>query len=254
MFSFLNHGQFLRAEHPVNVQQDDKFLLPFPDPLDKLRFQAGAELGRRFDLITIQIHDLLHCVYFGAQNNGFGFYLQFHDNDAGVDRIFRFCTEVVVAYGRAMIATGVHGIQYGDSTASLVSPEHYQQFALPYQQQSVEALAGKNCDIWIHICGDSRHILHLLKGLNIQGFEVDAKVKMATARKLLGDRIAIKGNLDTTFLLMESPEAVYKATRDILKSGNFKTGMVMSPGCGVAKMTPVENLKAITRACRDYEL
>lgn len=193
----------------------------------------------------------LAAVLRGAQN----FMLDLvTENDQMLRGFLDFCTEVVVSYGKAMIATGVHGIQYGDSTASLISPEHYQKFALPYQQKSVQALAGKNCDIWIHICGDTRHLLHLLKGLNIQGFEVDAKVEMTAARKLLGDKIALKGNLDTTFLLRESPEAVYKATQDILKSGNFKTGIVMSPGCGVARMTPLDNLKAMVRACADYKL
>jgi uroporphyrinogen-III decarboxylase len=51
-----------------------------------------------------------------------------------------FCTDVVEAYGKAMIATGVHGIQYGDSTASLVGPELYQKFVLPNQKKSIDAL------------------------------------------------------------------------------------------------------------------
>jgi uroporphyrinogen decarboxylase len=168
--------------------------------------------------------------------------------------LLEFCTEVVIAYGKAMIATGVHGIQYGDSTASLISPEHYERFALPYQRRSVAALAGTDCDIWIHICGSTEHLLHYLRPLDIQGFEVDAKVSMPTARKLLGERIAIKGNLDTTFLLQRSPEEVYEATQAILRSGEFKTGIVMSPGCGVPRMTTLANLQAMTRACRDYRL
>jgi uroporphyrinogen decarboxylase len=163
-----------------------------------------------------------------------------------------FCTEVVIAYGKAMIATGVHGVQFGDSTASLVSPDHYKRFVLPYQQKAVDSLAGKNCDVWIHICGDTKHLLKYLRGLNIQGFEVDAKVELTTARKLLGSTIALKGNLDTTFLLMESEAAVYRATMDLLRRGQFKTGLVMSPGCGVARMTPGENLLAMVRACKDY--
>ena len=77
---------------------------------------------------------------------------------------------------------------------------------------------------------------------------------MTTARKLLGDRIAIKGNLDTTFLLQESAGAVYRATQDIIRSGNFKTGIIMSPGCGVPRMTPLENLRAMVKACEDYRL
>ena len=164
-----------------------------------------------------------------------------------------FCTEVVIAYGKAMIATGVHGIQYGDSTASLISPEHYEKFVLPYQQRSVDALTENDCDVWIHICGDTKHLLYFLRDLNIQGFEVDARVEMTTARELLGDRIALKGNLDTTFLLMEGPEAVYSATQEILRSGNFKTGIIISPGCGVARMTPLDNLKAMVQACQDYQ-
>ncbi|UCF99161.1 MAG: uroporphyrinogen decarboxylase family protein [Spirochaetaceae bacterium] len=176
------------------------------------------------------------------------------ENEKDLHELLDFCTEVVIAYGRAMISTGVHGIQYGDSTASLISPEHYRKFALPYQQRSVDALAEKNCDIWIHICGNTEHLLHFLRPLNIQGFEVDAKVKMVTARRMLGERIAIKGNLDTTFLLKQSPDEVYEATLQILERGNFKTGIIMSPGCGVPRMTPLENLRAMAKACKDYKL
>ncbi|MCD6121239.1 MAG: uroporphyrinogen decarboxylase family protein [Spirochaetales bacterium] len=193
----------------------------------------------------------LAAILRGAQ----GFLLDIVTEDEGLLKDFLdFCTEVVIAYGKAMINTGVHGIQYGDATASLINPEHYEKFALPYQKKTIEALSGRNCDLWIHICGDTRHLLHLVKNLNIQGFEVDAKVQMVTARRLLGDGIAIKGNLDTTFLLRESPDKIYKATQDILKSGNFKTGIVMSPGCGVPRMTPLANLKAMNDACKDYEI
>lgn len=176
------------------------------------------------------------------------------EDEKDLHEFLDFCSEVVIAYGRAMISTGVHGIQYGDSTASLISPEHYERFVLPYQQKSVDALTGKDCDIWIHICGNTEHLLHFLRPLNFQGFEVDAKVEMVTARRLLGDRVAIKGNLDTTFLLKQSPDEVYEATQQILRSGNFKTGIIMSPGCGVPRMTPLNNLRAMVQACEDYKL
>jgi uroporphyrinogen decarboxylase len=100
-----------------------------------------------------------------------------------------------------MIETGVHGIQYGDACASLVSPEMYRSFVLPYQEETVERLTGKDCDLWIHICGNTEHLLPSVSTLAIDGFEVDAKVPLSTARKLIGNRIALKGNIDTTFLL-----------------------------------------------------
>ncbi len=164
--------------------------------------------------------------------------------------LLEFCTDVVIAYGRAMIATGVHGVQFGDATASLVSPADYSSFVLPYQERALRALAGRGSDLWIHICGKTDHILHLLRGLPFQGFEVDAKVAMTEARRLLGKGIALKGNLDTTFLLQRTPEEVYRACRGIL--ADFSTGAVLSPGCGVPRMTPVENLRAMVRACEGH--
>ena len=165
-----------------------------------------------------------------------------------------FCTEVVIAYGRAMIATGVHGIQFGDATASLVSAADFERFVRPSQERVLRALAGSGSDLWIHICGKTDHLLPLLKDLPFEGFEVDAKVELNTARSLLGGRIALKGNLDTTFLLQRDPRAVYQACREILSQGDVSTGVVLSPGCGVPRFTPLENLRAMVRACEDHHV
>lgn len=174
------------------------------------------------------------------------------ENEADLRELLSFCTEVVIAYGRAMIATGVHGIQFGDATASLISPGDYRKFVLPWQQKAVDALGGRGCDVWIHICGKTDHLLDLLRGMPFQGFEVDAKVPMARARQLLGPGIALKGNLDTTFLLQASPEQVTAACRRILEEPGVDRGVILSPGCGVPRMTPLENLRAMVRACEEH--
>ena len=173
------------------------------------------------------------------------------EDEQEVNDFLNFCTDVLIAYGKAMIETGVHGIQYGDSTASLLSPDLYEKFALPHQIRSLKALANRDADIWIHICGDTRHILHFLRDLDFQGFELDAKACLIEARKLLGTK-CLKGNLDTTFLLSQSAENVYQATLEMLNKANMRTGIVVSPGCGVARKTPLENLRAMIRACEEY--
>ena len=168
-----------------------------------------------------------------------------------VRELLAFCTEVVIAYGKAMIATGVHGIQYGDATASLISPADFAKHVLPWQERSLRALGGNGCDLWVHICGKTDHIMPLMRNLPFQGFEVDAKVDMSVARGFLGDRIALKGNLDTTFLLQRSPDEVYAACRRILETGPA-SGVILSPGCGVPRMTPLANLRAMVRAAEDH--
>jgi len=161
-----------------------------------------------------------------------------------------FCTDLVVTYGRAMQNTGVHGIQYGDSTASLVNSEMFEQFALPYLELSMEQLAQANCDMWLHICGKTDHLLPMLKDLNMQLFEVDAMVPMARAQELVGGSVVLKGGIDTMFLQDSSAEEVYQATRELLLTCG-STGLIISAGCMVPRLTPLENLRAMTRACRD---
>lgn len=165
--------------------------------------------------------------------------------------LLEFCTDVVIAYGKAMIATGVHGIQFGDATASLVSPSDFERFVLPYERRVLTALGGTGCDLWVHICGKTDHVLPLMRDLPFQGFEVDAKVDLNDARRLLGDRIALKGNLDTTFLLQRSAEEVRRESLRILRDGPA-AGVVFSPGCGVPRRTPLANLRAMVQAADDH--
>ncbi|MFH1744396.1 MAG: uroporphyrinogen decarboxylase family protein [bacterium] len=168
-----------------------------------------------------------------------------------IQEYLEFCTEVVIAYGKAMIGTGVHGVQFGDSVSSLVGVDMFERLVLPYEQKTSEGLKSDRCDLWVHICGKTDHILPMVATLPIQGFELDALTKVGEARRLIGPNIALKGNLDTTFLLQETPEAVYQATQLIIKAHGSTSNLVFSPGCGVPRMTPLENLKAMVHACQD---
>ncbi len=208
---------------------------------NKLYIQANIDTGP-FSLAS---------VLRGAQT----FIMDLYDeNRKDIDDFLSFCTDVVVAYGKAMIGTGVHAIQMGDSTSSLLGEELYRKFALPYLKEALERLSGNNCDLWVHICGDTRHLLPSLKGLPMDGFEVDALTDINTAREILGEGVALKGNLDTSYILQAGEEEVYKTSMDLLKNGAFSTGLILSPGCGVPKMTPEANLAAMVRASKDYKI
>ena len=178
----------------------------------------------------------------------------YDEKKSDVEDFLQFCTNVIVSYGKAMIETGVHAIQMGDATASLLGERHFRDFALPYLNDALERFSGVGCDLWVHICGDTRHLLSFLKELPMDGFEVDALVDMNTARELIGDKIALKGNIDTSFLLQADENEVYETSINLLGSGPFETGLILSPGCGVPRMTPVENLTAMVRATRDYKI
>ena len=182
------------------------------------------------------------------------FIMDLHDERPEDIRDFlRFCTDVVVAYGRAMIATGVDAIQMGEATAGLLGDQLFREYVLPYLVESVERLSNtSSCDRWVHICGNSAHLLPLLRQVPMEGFELDSDVDMRAAKEILGGGIALKGNVNTSFLLHASEEEVYEACITLLREGQFATGIILSPGCGVPKMTPPSNLRAMVRASKDY--
>ncbi len=162
-----------------------------------------------------------------------------------------FCTELVIAYGKQMQHTGVHGIQFGDASASLVGQNQFDTLVLPYLQKACQALHHPQCDLWVHICGKTDHILPSLSDASFDVFEVDALVPLKTARELLGEQTVLKGNLDTVFLQEANPADVYQATRQMIDSLDSREGLIVSAGCGVPRWTPLENIQAMVRACQD---
>jgi len=173
------------------------------------------------------------------------------ENRQAVHGLLEFCTELVIAYGKAMQRTGVRGIQMGEASASLINPDHFAAFALPYIRRAAEALADNRGDLWLHICGNSEHLLHQLRDLPIQVLEIDAQVPLRRAGQSLGNRMALKGNIDTLLLQNENPQQIYERTQKMIRTSDNPRRLIVSAGCGVPRQTPLENLQAACRACSD---
>ncbi len=243
---------------PVLASLKDFDKLAIPDPfnaagmgtvLQAAALAKNAAAGRFYVMANID------CGPFSTAANLRGVQNFLYDimteDPALVHEYLEFCTQLVVAYGKAMQQTGVDGIQYGDSTASMLSPKLFSEFALPYQKKSIELLKKDNCDFWLHICGQCSHLLEMLKGLPIQVFEADAMVSLADVNKKWNNCI-VKGNLDTIKLQNNTPDRVYQETVEMIKSCNYNR-LIVSAGCGVPQMTPLENIQAMTHACRDVK-
>ena len=97
---------------------------------------------------------------------------------ARVAEFMEFATEVVTAYGLAMARTGVHAIQFGESSAGLVSPEMYRDLILPYDKRVIAALQGAGVRVFLHVCGQSAHLKNLLAKTGADCLELDALVDL----------------------------------------------------------------------------
>jgi uroporphyrinogen decarboxylase len=75
---------------------------------------------------------------------------------------------------------------------------------------------------------------------------VDWRVDLAEARKVLGEHVALQGNVDPA-LLLGPQEGVRRAAREAIeRTGGV--GHILNLGHGILPSTPVENARAFVEA------
>jgi uroporphyrinogen decarboxylase len=158
-----------------------------------------------------------------------------------LDRI----AQATTLYLKSQIAAGASVIQVFDTWASELSREEYDSFELPATRAVVEALAGAGVPRILFAKGSARHLESMAKsGADV--LSVDWNTDLAEARRRLGERVALQGNVDPS-LLLGPIEGVRSAAREAVeKTGGL--GHILNLGHGILPTTPVENARAFVEA------
>ena len=114
--------------------------------------------------------DLAHLVY------GDPLFLEMYDDPLFVHELLELCTNLYIQatkilkkalgepegscyHGHALIQ-GIHmengGIRISEDTATLISPDHIDEFVIPYDKKALDAFGGG----FIHYCGKNDHLLN----------------------------------------------------------------------------------------------
>jgi uroporphyrinogen decarboxylase len=150
-----------------------------------------------------------------------------------------------VSYLQSQIAAGAAVVQLFDTWAGELSPSEYDAFELPATQKVFEGLAKSGIPKILFAKGSAPILTSLAKsGADV--LSVDSRTDLADARRILGPRIALQGNVDPNILLL-SDEAVRGAARQAIeKTGGL--GHILNLGHGIMPTTPVANAKAFVEA------
>jgi uroporphyrinogen decarboxylase len=143
----------------------------------------------------------------------------------------------------------------GSGTLTLSSPELVARYAIPALAELSRMTAAAGIPSLVHSCGKSRLLLDLLA----RDTEVDClnplevapmgDVELAEAKRSMGGRIALMGNLHTTDLMLRgSPGQVYAAAADAMRDAGPGGGFILSTGDQCPRDTPDENIFALVRA------
>ena len=80
---------------------------------------------------------------------------------------------------------------------------------------------------------------------------LDWTVDIGAARRLVGDRVALQGNLDPS-VLFGSPEAVAAEAKKVLDSYGPHAGHVFNLGHGISQFSPPENVTVLVNTVHEY--
>jgi uroporphyrinogen decarboxylase len=138
-----------------------------------------------------------------------------------------------------------------DHLPAIVSLRYFEEFAFPYFQCIFAEFPGA-----VHLYhneGRSDHYLTRIPDFGAHVFHC-GKVDLARAKRTIGDRVCLMGNLDAPGLLLTAtPERVRQACLELLRIAAPGGGYLLCTGGAMAPGTPKDNLRAMIQASLDYE-
>jgi uroporphyrinogen decarboxylase len=168
--------------------------------------------------------------------------------------ILETTAQTVIQYLNAQIAAGAQAVMIFDSWGGALSHNAYIEFSLNYMKKIVASLNkdndGRKVPSVVFTKGGALW-LEAQAEIGADALGLDWTVDIGQARKRVGDKVALQGNLDPAILL-STPEAIEKQVENVLRSYGHGHGHVFNLGHGITQWTPPENAAAMLEAVRKH--
>ncbi|MBI5817707.1 MAG: hypothetical protein HZA88_01880 [Verrucomicrobia bacterium] len=163
-------------------------------------------------------------------------------------------TVTAVAWGVAQARRGVDAVLISSAFAGggFISQEMYREFVLPYERRMTDAIKPTGVPVYTHTCGRIGDRLELMAETGIDGLDtLDppplGNVELAEAKRCVGDRLFIKGNMNSVALLdYRTKEQVIAEAGQCIRAGKPGGGYILSTACSVAPRVEPWKLELLT--------
>ncbi len=150
-------------------------------------------------------------------------------------RLLEKLADTMASYLGAQAAAGARALMIFDSWAGLLGPEQYRRFALPAVARVIEALRPLEVPL-IYFPNQGATLLEDVATLDVDVVGVDWRLPLSNARSLLGNRIAVQGNLDPAALFAPRDE-LKRQIDSVLAEAGGQPGHVFNLGHGIERTT-----------------
>jgi len=254
-------GEGPKFAQPVRCRSDVK-KLPVPDPEDGLGYVMSAirlicqGLAGRVPLIGFAGSPWTLATYMveGGGSKTFSKIKKMaFDDPATMHLLLEKLADAVAAYLNAQIANGVQAVQIFDTWGGVLTTRDYNEFSLQYMQRIIEQLTrehkGRPVPVILYTKGGMGW-LEMIAATGCDVVGLDWTVDIDEARRRIGHRVALQGNMDPC-MLYASKVRIRQEVRDILSRFGPGNGHVFNLGHGITPDVPPVNARAFIQAVKE---
>jgi uroporphyrinogen decarboxylase len=258
---YFAEGEGPKFERPLRDEASIKALqVPNPDEklgyvMDAIRMTVGA-LDGRVPLIGFSGSPYTLACYMIEGGGSDDFRLvktMLYDRPDLLKHILAINAQAVTDYLKAQVNAGAQALMIFDTWGGSLAHGAYHEFSLPYMQQIVTALkddaATKNVPVILFTKGGGLW-LESMAATGCDGLGLDWTQDLTRARKRVGDRVALQGNLDPMSLFAAAQQVRDGAAKALAAFGNG-SGHVFNLGHGISQHTPPDRVAALVAAVHE---
>ena len=254
-------GEGPRFERPLRSAADIE-RLGAPDPEQELAYVPDAvrtirsALAGRVPLIGFAGSPWTLATYMveaGASRDFRRIKGLLYDEPAALQRLLDVLVDAVTDYLNAQIRAGAQAVQIFDTWGGVLTPGDYRRFSLDAMARIVAGLErereGRPVPVILFTKGGGAW-LEAMAETGCDALGLDWTTDMADARRRVGDRVALQGNLDPVALFAR-PERIRDAAGEVLAAFGEGSGHVFNLGHGILPQTNPEHVDALVHAVRE---
>jgi uroporphyrinogen decarboxylase len=176
-----------------------------------------------------------------------------YDDPEFIHDATRIFEEYQIRFGLDQLQAGADAIWFGDCNASghLISPENYAQFAMDPARRVSDAYKAEGGIVIYHASEELPAMVDIQANLGVSILSVGPGIDIEAARKTVGDRACLSGNVDPLAVLARgTPDVIRAEVERTVKNVSDHGGHVLNSGEMVPRDTPEQNVHAFVETAR----
>jgi [methyl-Co(III) methanol-specific corrinoid protein]:coenzyme M methyltransferase len=162
-------------------------------------------------------------------------------------KVLNYVSDLLIAFGRELIANGATLISIGDPTATgeILGPKVFAEFAVPYLNKVIDGIHAAGAPVIVHICGKIQSVKTSLPEIRANAISTDALVNLRVLKEEF-PQLTTMGNVSTFMLELTEADKVARHTAQLVRDGID----IIAPACGLSTSTTLTAIRAMTETVK----